>query len=231
VAVLQMRGDGGVAMRKERLAAFANRAACHLCHSDFGLAVDDADRGLALLMGQLELDDDDVATTAAREGVGAEAEVADDADGGSAPGPSVDVHTFAASLVGDGDGGGGGPGGEWARGDASGLRASLARLLARRATALGHLKRYSAAAKDYIAAVWRPCRPLGSPPCTEREREAMFVFVLRSEVDGSLREPALPWVCVCVQGALQRDAGNAPLAMQLEADAAIMRDLEGQKSN
>jgi hypothetical protein len=51
----QMRGDGGPEVRKERLAAFANRAACHLCHSDFGLAVDDADRGLALLLGRVHL--------------------------------------------------------------------------------------------------------------------------------------------------------------------------------
>ena len=122
------------------------------------------------------------------------------------------VHAFVAALVGaceeeEEEQ----HGGEWARGHASGLRASLARLLARRATATGHLKRYAAAASDYTAAVRGASVARGVQGAISQSPNAL--------ADGST---------LWAQAALQRDAGNTPLAAQLEADGGIMRQLEGQ---
>ncbi|KAK3279465.1 hypothetical protein CYMTET_12655, partial [Cymbomonas tetramitiformis] len=115
--LLQLREARPGALRSEKTAAYANRAACHMGLSDFGASVDDCHRALALQL----------------KGTGSSAD---------------EVHAMVEQLVQDA-GSCQQPQGEWGAGGA--MRASLARLLARRATALGHLKRYKLAAQDYAS--------------------------------------------------------------------------------
>lgn len=130
---------------QERLAAYANRAACHLCCSDFGLAVDDADRGLALILQralpQLESSYDANPKHICEfvDQLVNGSKVGEDVTGGVTQGMEPDSLCL----------------GEDAEQEAA-RRASLARLLARRGTALGHLKKYLDAANDYKGAV-SPC--------------------------------------------------------------------------
>lgn len=179
----------------ERLAAFSNRAACHLVLERYAAARADCDAGLALLLTSAC---SACTTTAAATGEPAAAagsgvrreELGADVAGGEAG--LVRIAAWAEGLgVGSGDG--------WeAAGGPCGLEpaaavAAAARLLLRRGGAAAHLQVFGAAAADQgmAAALWRRLGEGGKAEAAEADAERM-----RALAEGREAVPSRPTVVV-----------------------------------